>query len=112
MLFRSKEKTREIRQELNDFRDQLANQLKLDEEAKISRKMEKLREKQGKKKEKKQPAAGENKPAQVKAPAVKPIAKGDTVRIKGQTSVGEVLDINGKNGHLGNVEVLFCSKYE
>ena len=92
-----KEKTREIRQELNDFRDQLANQLKLDEEAKISRKMEKLREKQGKKKEKKQPAAGENKPVQVKAPAVKLIAKGDTVRIKGQTSVGEVLDINGKN---------------
>ena len=91
-----KEKTRLVRQDLNDFRDKLADQLKLEEEAKVSRKMEKLRERQGKKKEKKTTNT-EGKNTASTTPAIKTIAKGDSVRIKGQTSVGEVMEINGKN---------------
>ena len=91
-----KEKTRLVRQDLNEFRDRLDQQLKSEEEAKVLRKMEKLREKQGKKKEKKATNI-DNKPATQSAPAMRVIAKGDTVRLKGQTSVGEVMDVNGKN---------------
>ncbi len=91
-----KEKTRLVRQGLNEFRDTLAEQLKLEQEAKVVRKMEKLREKQGKKKEKAH-TASDNNPKPQSAPAMRIIKKGDTVRIKGQTSVGEVLEINSKN---------------
>jgi len=63
-------------------------------EAKIARKMEQLREKQNRKKEKKEKSAETKQPA---APKVRPIEAGDTVRIKGQTTVGVVTDIHGKS---------------
>ena len=54
--------------------------------------MQKLREKQERKKDKKnQPQATANAPK-----PVKPIEKGSIVKIKGQTGVGQVLDISGK----------------
>ena len=64
-------------------------------EEKIARKMDKIREKQERRKERKEQKANESKtPAE---PKVKPIQEDDYVRIKGQTSTGQVLEINGKN---------------
>ena len=57
--------------------------------------MEKLREKQERKKDKKNKQA--NQPAAQPVPKVVPIQAGDYVRIKGQTSVGQVMELNGKN---------------
>lgn len=89
-----KEMTRLARQELADFKEQVADIEKQSMEEKIARKMNKLREKQERKKEKK--AQQQKAPAQP-TPVIKPIAEDDYVRIKGQTSVGQVLEINGKN---------------
>lgn len=91
-----KEKTRMARQELTDFRASLDALASKEQEEKMARKMEKLKEKQERKKNKKnEPKTATASPAS--APKVKPIAVGDHVKIKGQTSVGEVMEINGKN---------------
>ena len=91
-----KEKTRLVRQELADFRESIDNLTSKDQEDKIARKMEKLKEKQNRKKEKKQNGTKEQ-PAVQQTPKATPITEGCPVRIKGQSSVGEVLEINGKN---------------
>ncbi|HJF82173.1 endonuclease MutS2 [Phocaeicola plebeius] len=90
-----KERTRTARQELTDFKQQVENLEKAALEEKIARKMEKLREKQERKKDKKAKQA--NAPETPVAPKVRPIEAGDYVRIKGQTSVGQVMEISGKN---------------
>ncbi len=91
-----KEKTRIARQELNDFRSQVDELDKQAQEDKIARKMQQLREKQERKKDKKN--KGEKAPTpQPAAPKIQPIEVGTTVRIKGQTSIGEVLELSGKN---------------
>lgn len=91
-----KEKTRLVRQELADFRESIDNLTSKEQEDKIARKMEKLKEKQNRKKEKKQNGTKEQ-PAVQQTPKTTPITEGCPVRIKGQSSVGEVLEINGKN---------------
>ena len=91
-----KERTRTARQELTDFKEQVEKLDKAAMEEKIARKMEQLREKQERKKDKKakqQQKASEPQPA----PKVRPIEAGDYVRLKGQTSVGQVMDVNEKN---------------
>ena len=91
-----KEKTRLVRQELAEFRESMDSLTSKEQEDKIARKMEKLKEKQNRKKEKKQNVPKEQQAAQ-QTPQVAPITEGCPVRIKGQSSVGEVLEINGKN---------------
>lgn len=90
-----KERTKLARKELTDFRQQVEEIDKAAIEEQIARKMERLREKQERKKERKNKPA-ENKPAVV-VPKVLPIQSGDYVRIKGQTTVGQVMEISGKN---------------
>lgn len=91
-----KEKTRIVRQELNEFKESVKEIEKQKAEAKIARKMEQLLEKQKRKEERKNnPKSDSRQP--VKPKVELPLKKGDTVRIKGQTSVGEILDISGKN---------------
>ena len=90
-----KERTRLARQELSDFKEQIDDLGKLNEDDRIARKMERLREKQERKKEKKNKK--EIKAPTPTVPKVKPIEVGTTVKIKGQTSIGEVLSISGKN---------------
>lgn len=90
-----KERTKLARKELTDFRQQVEEIDKAALEEQIARKMERLREKQERKKERKNKPA-ENKPAVV-VPKVFPIQSGDYVRIKGQTTVGQVMEISGKN---------------
>lgn len=66
------------------------------QEEKIARKMEKLKEKQERKKNKKnEPKTAASQTAAT--PKVIPITVGENVKIKGQTSVGQVMEINGKN---------------
>ena len=88
-----KEKTRQARQELTDFRTSLDALASKEHEEKIAQKM---KEKQERKKNKKnEPKAAVSSPSS--APKVVPIAVGENVKIKGQTSVGQVMEINGKN---------------
>lgn len=88
-----KEQTRLIRQELSDFRGKLDDTKEFSD--KIARQMERLKEKQARKQQRK----NEQKPtATVVTPAPqKPrtIQVGDTVKLKGQTTVGQVTELNG-----------------
>ncbi len=90
-----KEKTRLVRQELNDFRASVNELASKEQEDKIARKMEKLKEKQNRKKEKKQ--VSESQTPSPHLPKITPITIGEHVKIKGQSAIGEVLEINGKN---------------
>ena len=101
-----KEKTRLARQELTDFRENLEEQTNRELEEKIARKMEKLKEKQNRKKEKKNrqteapalsPEEQAARQARLEAERLKAIVPGCYVRIKGQTAVGEVMEIGGKS---------------
>jgi len=88
-----KEKTKVARKKLTDFKETL-NQVDTEDEERILRKIEKLkdREKHGKKKILKDDKS-EVKEEKVNDPAV--FEKGDKVRLFGQDTVGEVLDSNG-----------------
>ena len=93
-----KEKTRLARQELSDFKETIEDIEKADKEDKIARKMEKLREKQERKKDKKNKEYSQAATTtQPNMPKVQPIEVGTSVKLKGQSSIGEVLEINGKN---------------
>lgn len=82
-----KEKTKEARQGLAQFRTELEAMDSLTDD-KIARKIQKLKEREQKKK---------NKPQLSKEQKAEAISAGDNVRIKGQNSVGELMDIQGKN---------------
>ena len=110
-----KEKTRQVRQELIDFRGQLEKDISSETEDRIARKMERLKEKQERKKDKKNRdrkngalTAEEQatKLARQEAERQKTISVGSYVRLKGQTTVGVVMDINGKNAVVafGNIK--------
>lgn len=101
-----KEKTRQARQELTDFRESLEERSLKEQEEKIARKMEKLKEKQNRKKEKKTNKGQANgmspeelaaQQAKKEAERLASIVPGAYVKLKGQTAVGEVMEINGKN---------------
>lgn len=90
-----KEKTRLVRQELTDFRASLDTLGSKEQEENIARKMERLQEKQERKKNKKsEPKTTLTQPI---APKTILITPGDNVKIKGQTTVGQVMEVNGKN---------------
>lgn len=76
-----KEKTKQARLTLNEFKSSLEDEKNFSDD-KIAKKIEKLKEKEKKKKS--------EQPKEIKEQI---IAIGDNVRIKGQTSIGQVLDI-------------------
>ncbi|MEG1520908.1 MAG: endonuclease MutS2 [Bacteroidales bacterium] len=84
-----KEKTRELRKKLAEFRDAVEAEPVLDD--KIARKIQKLKEREEKKKN---PSASPKEKNVFRPEIIEP---GDAVRLKGQTSIGEVLEVNGKN---------------
>ena len=93
-----KEKTKELRKELTDLKTTIENGNN-DEEERIKAKMERLREKQQRrKKEKAKPDAAKivDRPKEIELKA------GDFVRVKGQSSVGQIMEISG-----GNVKAAF-----
>ncbi|MDH8701734.1 DNA mismatch repair protein MutS2 [Dysgonomonadaceae bacterium PH5-43] len=81
-----KEKTKEIRKELDGFKQSLNNNETSDN--KITRKIDKMKEREARKKKKKQPST-------TFLPEI--IEVGNFVKIKGQRTPGEVLEIKGKN---------------
>ena len=85
-----KEKTKLVRKSLDEFKASIEAQEEADN--KISRKIQKIKERENKKKEK-SPHHPEKK--QIFNPSV--IEPGDAVRLKGQTSAGTVLEVQGKN---------------
>ena len=89
-----KEKTRMARQELTDFRTSLDALASKEQEEKMARKMEKMKQERKKNKKNEQKAASSSTTA---TPKVAPISVGENVKIKGQTSVGQVMEISGKN---------------
>ena len=102
-----KEQTRLIREELQEFREQVQNDdtrglMSEEDFAKKLRQMEERKARKAQRKEKKdeeQKTASEKLAARAKAnlsDANRPLEKGDTVRIKGTSSVGEIEAIQGK----------------
>ncbi|MDL2247995.1 Smr/MutS family protein, partial [Bacteroides sp. OttesenSCG-928-J23] len=86
--------TKQARQELTDFRKSMEEMASKEQEGKIARKMEKLREKQERKKNQKQNVTKGTTPPVAK---IQPITVGSTVKMKGQTTTGTVLEISGKS---------------
>ncbi|PNE24710.1 endonuclease MutS2 [Tannerella sp. oral taxon 808] len=88
-----KERTRTARRELDTFKETVSQTCEDDD--RIARKMEQLRQRQERRQErKKQPEAAAN--ATPKAAAPPPLTAGDAVRMKGQTAVGSILEMQGK----------------
>ena len=102
-----KEQTRLIREELQEFREQVQNDntrglMSEEEFAKKLRQMEERKARKAQRKEKKGEelkAASEKLTARAKEdlhPENRPLEKGDSVRIKGTNSIGEIESIQGK----------------
>ena len=95
-----KERTRQVRQELEDFRQQLEEEERRGQNEDIERKMKQIEERRRRKEErkKKQAADGGQQTAgkQPETSAPKPLQAGDSVRLKGQNAVGQIVEINGQ----------------
>ncbi|MDP4185379.1 MAG: endonuclease MutS2, partial [Bacteroidota bacterium] len=91
-----KEKTREVRKDLETFKLTLAEEKSDDE--RITQKIERLKERERRKAQNKQkvPDQAIEVPAKKKE-EVDGLKPGDKVRLKGQESIGEILDADGKN---------------
>ena len=103
-----KEKTRNVRQELDDFKKPLDDIEKRHEADKIARKMQQLQERKKRQAERKEKKASEAAMRKAQPDALlqtareteernRPLQPGETVRIKGQTTVGTIEEIDGKN---------------
>lgn len=91
----NKERTKEVRKELDDFKEKVANKDSVEED-KIMRKMEKLRKREIQ-------VAKTDKPEKtdvIEKPKVerkREFTIGMPVKIKGQSSIGELMELNDKN---------------
>lgn len=108
-----KERTRSIRQGLKTFDEDLEKQKLKEDDDRIARKMAQLQARRQRKEQNKNkktatksvnPGFG-NKPV-VKPSDSNPFNVGDYVRLKGQTTVGEITSIDGKNANVtfGNIK--------
>ena len=90
-----KEKTKIVRKKLNDFKEKLG-ELDLEQEERIKRKIEKLRNR--KKGDKKNLKSEKTEKKEILKPRdANTYEKGDKVSLLGQDTVGEVMDVNGKS---------------
>lgn len=99
-----KEETKKLRDSLRDFKEGISDMDKQAEDDKIARKMAQiLRRKENKKNRKKgdPSSSGQDKDNTSAATTLStvsaPLKEGDTVRIKGTTSVGKIESVQGKN---------------
>lgn len=84
-----REATKSIRSEMEQFKEELRNAAANPDSA-LNRKIDKLRRKEEEKANRPKTAAEAAKPSEL------PLEVGDTVRIKGQTSIGEILELQPK----------------
>lgn len=91
-----KEKTKEVRAELDEFKDEFQNKIASDDEA-IEKKIEQIKEKQKHRAERAKEKSIEANEDQIQEEKEKTIDKGDKVRIKGQDIVGEIAEVGPKN---------------
>ena len=103
-----KEKTRHIRHELDQFKSTLDNIEQSHEDDKIARKMQQLQERKKRQAERKERKAAEASRHKAQPDALqsaareaeeqnRPLKVGETVRIKGQTTVGTIEETDGRN---------------
>ena len=102
-----KERTRNIRQRFEEFRDEVSDvEQQQEKDDAIARKMQQLQARkerqQRRKSERAQQAATGSTPPSADTQAVRPLTPSDTVRIKGQTSVGTIESIKA-----GQATVIF-----
>ena len=90
-----KERTKQARSQLEEMKNKLKEEEETTLDDEITRKMEQLRERQKRKKDKKAQKKKET-PAQQPVKE-EPLAVGDAVRIKGQNSIGKIVELNDKN---------------
>ena len=97
-----KERTRQVREELDAFKEELSDIDTRDNDEAIARKIRQIqerkerREKRKAERSEKQDVNSNKQEQKAETNDTKPIAVGDTVRIKGLTSVGEIESLNGK----------------
>lgn len=103
-----KEKTRNVRRELDEFKETLDRLEQQQKEDKIARKMQQLQERKKRKEERRERKAEQQNDAARKTEQAeqermrraeqmnRPLEVGDYVRIKGQTSVGRIEELGGK----------------
>lgn len=95
-----KERTKVAREQLEDFKQKIANPADSEDDQLIARKMEQIKNRQERQKSRKPPTG---KTETVKAPETEkemPIVQGDKVRLAGQETIGEVIEINNKNAYI------------
>nr|WP_321479417.1 Smr/MutS family protein [uncultured Bacteroides sp.] len=92
-----KEKTRQARQELSDFKESVEKLKAKKQEDRIAQKMEKLRRKQERKASPTPAKTSEKKTETPIKLKVTTIAAGNYVKMKGQNTIGEVLEVKGKS---------------
>ena len=98
-----KERTRKIREELDTFKEEIAAVDTRDTDEAIAKKMRQIQERKERREKRKQEksnkaadaTASASKPVTTSPSAQAPLAAGDTVRIKGLTSVGTIDSIDG-----------------
>ena len=87
-----KEKTRAARQKFEQFKAGLSDESEADTDDLVSRKLKQIAERKKRKQQRKNTET-----TQQQTETVEPLATGDAVRLKGQNSVGEVLEVSGNN---------------
>lgn len=112
-----KEKTRQIRQELTDFRLSLEQFEQKEKEEKIIRQMERLRERQNRKKNKREiPQSSLQQKSSDATPQTNSSANiipGSYVKMKGQNIIGQVLELKSSNAAtviFGNIKTTVSIK--
>ncbi len=99
-----KEETRRIREELNTFREEVADIDTKDSDEIIARKIRQIQERKVRREKRKAEKANKDSQGTVHVESSmtrtqhepSPVSPGDTVRIKGLTSIGEVVSTDGK----------------
>ena len=95
-----KEETRRLREQLNDFKKEVLDIDSTETDELISKKIRQIQERKERRERRKQEKAkkaGEKSHTSIeKTPGIEVLAEGDTVRIKGLTTVGRIESIQGK----------------
>ena len=96
-----KERTRQVRQDMDKFKASVETLSQEEQDDKIARKMERMRQRQQRKQQKKagapvpDPEAEAKRLARQEEERLARLKVGSAVKLKGQESVGEILDISG-----------------